>query len=215
MRYKLIKLVFLLFLIAGCNRQNENNFWFLEKDKNYNRVETRFKEYIDFFPTRGSANSINDTWSLNPHNEFNIKIVFEFDDDLFYQTLSRFKDSSIAQYESNEQCLLVLNRFGTNTNYGYPSESEINKDLIDLDCYKDLFPIPNFSNFSAYQTDRTSCKLNEDFIIYVLEAKSGEFLEKENLTKAKYMPDQWAHGYSKGVAINEIEKIIIYWVIIW
>lgn len=215
MNYRILGILLTLLLFMACSDQNNNEFWFLEKDENFIRIKDSFQNYISFFPKEGEAKCTINTWSLNPGREFNIKSVFEYDVELFYQVQSRFKESSIAEYKSNQECLLVLNRFSTHKNYGYPKESEINKNLIDLDCYNDLFPIPNFSNFSAYQTEMTSSKLHEDFIIYVLEAQPGEFLEKNDLTNNKFMPEKWNHGFSKGVALNEEEKLIIYWTIIW
>ncbi len=43
--------------------------------------------------------------------------------------------------------------------------NEIESELIEQDHYKGLMPIPNFSNFSRYQTNSTLCKLKEDFTI--------------------------------------------------
>ncbi|MBR8538379.1 hypothetical protein KDU71_22600 [Carboxylicivirga sediminis] len=215
MSTKITGILLLLLIVASCNSQTSGEFWFLEKDKNYDRVKTAFQDYVSFFPKRGDAYSISDTWSLDSNTEFNIKSVFEFKSEQFKEALSTIRKSSIAEYPSDAECLLVLNRFATHSNYGYPKKHEIDHNIINLDCYKDLYPIPNFSNFSSYQTDETEPKLQKEFNIYVLEAKTGRFLAEEDITKGLYMPEEWKHGYSKGVAVNESKKLMIFWVIIW
>ncbi len=214
MKFKVIVIVIIVSFIASCNVRTDD-FWFLERDQDFLRIKSAFQNYIGFFPKPGDAKTINRTWSLNPDKEFNIKIVFKFKPELFRQSLDTIRKNSIAKYASDMDGLLVLNRFSTHSNYGYPNGNEIDPKIIDLDCYKDLYPIPNFSNFSAYQTDKTECRLQEGFSIYVLESEVGRFLSEEKLTNGKYMPEYWKHGYSKGVAVNESEKIMIYWVIIW
>ena len=193
--------------------QKQDDFWFVKKDQDYNRLKSIFSGYVDHFPKKDSAISFNNTWSINPSVEYNIKTAFSFNNNLFYLYLNKLKESAIAQYSPNEDCLLVLNRFSTNKNYGYPKKNEIDTNLINLECYKDLYPIPNFSNFTDYQSQESICRLKDDFIIYVLEAKSGCF--NKNLTNGKYMPNKWKNGYSKGAAVSEDRKTIIYWTIIW
>ena len=89
MNLKIIYILIIFFTTVGCIRQNDK-FWFLDKDKNYNRLETHFKEYINFYPKKGSAKLINSTWSLDPRDEFNIITVFKYNDELFYQLESKF-----------------------------------------------------------------------------------------------------------------------------
>jgi len=217
MNFKAIYIVVLsLVFFCSCSNQNKDKFWFLQKDQDYSRVKVIFNDYIDFFPQNTSnIICVNDTWSLDKSDEYNVKAVFRFLDGSMQDTLIKIEKSAIAKYTSNQKCLLVLNRFATHTNYGYPKEHEINKHLINLDCYNDLYPIPNFSNFSEYQSNETLCKLKSDFTIYVLDAQSGKFLDDDLLTDGKYMPEKWRNGYSKGVAISEEKGVIIYWVIIW
>lgn len=205
-----------LLSMCSCLNKDQDRLWFIEKDKNYNRIEIIFKDKVDFFPKEENASCLNSTWNLNPVEEYNVKIAFDFkNEDVFNQIRNKLKECSIAEYLSSADELLVLNRFTTNKNYGYPDSDEINEDLIDVEGYRDLYPVPNFSNFTEYQSDATHCKLSDDFIILVLDAKPGKFLNEDNLTQGKYMPVDWKNGYSKGVAVSEKRKIIIYWVIIW
>lgn len=210
---------YLFFIITvslfSCTSIRHDDFWFLDYDKNYNRVATIFDKYIGFFPSNKISNCISCTWSLNPKVEYNLKVIFSFSENNFKLKQQEIIKKSIAEYTVSDDSLLILNRFSTHENYGYPSEQEILSDIIEQDYFKVLKPIPNFSNFSLYQTNNNLCKLKDDFIIYVLEAKPGKFLEDQKLTKGKYMPSTWKNGYSKGVAISEQRKEMIFWVIIW
>jgi len=55
--------------------------------------------------------------------------------------------------------------------------------------------------------------LSKEFKIYILESNKGKYWEK--LETKEYMPNEWGNGYSKGIAINDKKKIIIYWIVIW
>ena len=208
-------LIITLLISFSCTNREKNYFWFLDKDIDYKRVESVFIEYISFFPKKGDAENLNTTWSLNPDVEYNLKVLFSYDNLSFKEKKAWLENLSVAKYEASNDSLFVLNRFSSDKNYGYPNKNEVKRGLISQKYFDDLLPIPNFSNFSSIYTNTTVCKLPEDFIIYVLNAKSGVFLEEEQLTKGKYMPKNWIHGYSKGVAVSSHRNEMIYWVIIW
>ena len=208
-------LIILLITSISCNDKRIDKFWFLEIDQDYNRVKGVFENYVDFFPKESNCYSLNCTWSLDQTDEYNLKVVFEFNDEMFNEEKRKIEEDAIAKYLAGNDSVLVLNRFSTNKNYGYPDKSEIERELIEQDHFKEFKPIPNFSNFSAYNTNTTVCKLPKDFSIYVLESKPGIFLKENQLTDGEYMPKVWKHGYSKGVAISSKRKEMIYWVIIW
>jgi len=205
----------LLFLCFSCSNKDQEQFWFLEKDHNYSRVKNIFEKHVDFFPEKDKVNWIISTWSLNPDVEYNLKVAFGLDNENFKKEKERLDQLSIATYYADNDSLLVLNRFSTHENYGYPDKSEINTELIEQDWFNDYLPVPNFWNFSRYETNNTVSRLPSDFKIYVFEAKPGIHFDKQKLVTGGYMPEKWKHGYSKGVAISQERREIIYWVIIW
>ena len=215
MNYKIFKIISLFLILISCKNEIENNLWFLENDKDYERLKLVFNDYVEYFPAKGTAYLISSSWSLHSEDEYNIKLVFEYKDSSIINLLEKLENLAIAKYETNQKCLLVLNRFGTNSNYGYPEEHEIDTNLINQDCYSGKYPIPNFSNFSRYQLDSSECRLAEDFTVYVLECETGKFMEDTKLPVGKYMPNEWKHGYSKGLAVSEERNLVIHWVIIW
>lgn len=84
------------------------------------------------------------------------------------------------------------------------------------------YPVPffeaeNFEQIGVKSRDvfsnKTISGLSNDFVIYVLESKSGIYWK--GLKPNKYMPEDWKNGYSKGVCINHKNGLTIYWLIIW
>lgn len=208
-------LVILLLFSYSCSNKDQEQFWFLEKDQDFPRVKNIFEKHVDFFPEKDKVDWTISTWSLNPDVEYNLKVAFGLDNESFKIEKERLTQLSIATYYADNDSLLVLNRFSTHENYGYPDKSEIKPELIAQDWVNDYLPVPNFWNFSRYQTNNTVSRLPNDFKIYVFEAKPGIHIDKQRLVKGGYMPEKWKHGYSKGVAISEERREIIYWVIIW
>lgn len=101
-------------------------------------------------------------------------------------------------------------------------EKEIDSLLFELvafrqqNCNSLTLPIPNFSPLHFYEYEITSLnRLTDDFVLYILDAKSGKYLPKEYLTTGLGMPDNWKNGFSKGIAISENRNIIVYWLEIW
>ncbi len=221
MRKGTIYIVFSLFIILSCSRKNnnisDNNSKELKKDqlakvnKEYQKSLSFYRDnFIDHFPKELDSNYITYTESVSAEAGL-IRL------DLIYKHTGKnnFEKKAIAKYASTDTCLLIANRFANNDNYSYNIVLNHDDSLkIDRECYKNKYPIPNFWH-TDYTTNKTACKLPKGFNIYVLNAMAGRFLENKNLTDGRYMPENWQHGYSKGVAINEAKDTIIYWIIIW
>jgi len=87
-------------------------------------------------------------------------------------------------------------------------------DTIDYSEKQNGIPIPNFY---SYQRDfgLNDKYLPEHHMLYVLEYNPGKFLEEKYLTQGNNLPKKWRNGYSRGIAINEVEKELIYWLCVW
>jgi hypothetical protein len=93
-------------------------------------------------------------------------------------------------------------------------EEELNKLMLICDSL--TLPIPNFSIIENNKKPiKHGNRLSDDFTLYILDAKSGKYIDEEYLTQGDGLPENWKNGCSKGVAINEKENIIIYWLEIW
>jgi hypothetical protein len=128
---------------------------------------------------------------------------------------NKYKDSltriAKVKYNPKDSCLLVVNMFTNEKNY-FNSFKTKNKKYLKKECLNNKMPIPNFwaMNFNAQNVT----KLPEDFKIYVFGA-SHKILDKKYISKNVYMPKNWKHGYSKGVAMNDKTHEIIYWFVLW
>lgn len=228
MQYLVTISLFLVF-VFGCVNSDKNQFKkrLIEKyEKEYIEARSQFPEkFVDHIPKEfGYDNYITDAWSVDPSDEFSIKLFTYISDKKVDKTIKKYTLKSEAIYSANQECLFILNRFSNMQNYGYLDISEVNQNLINRDCYKDKYPVPNFWGKSEIQTDSTKFHLYSDstkthlpadFKIYVFDAEPGKFLSKEKLTDGTFMPDKWKNGYSRGVAISKKRQVLVYWVIIW
>jgi hypothetical protein len=60
--------------------------------------------------------------------------------------------------------------------------------------------------------------LTDDYKIYFIDSKQGKFINEnyyETDTLITIMPKRWEHGYSRGYALSDKQKQIIYWVVVW
>lgn len=109
---------------------------------------------------------------------------------------SRLKKANAKEYAPNDSSLIIVG------------------DTVDYSQKTEGIPIPSFYDYEK-DFGLNSVRLDNDFKIYVLESKNGEYMNKEDLTKNNKFPPNWKNGFSRGLAINEQEKTIIYWLTIW
>jgi hypothetical protein len=74
-------------------------------------------------------------------------------------------------------------------------------------------PLVGWSKYAG----NTLSGLDDSFTYYVLDAKQGKYLPDEYLNEPEVsiMPPEWVHGYTKGAAVSEKFKTIIYWIAVW
>jgi len=168
--------------------------------------------FVNHFPLSLDENYVTYTESVTPEAGL---IRLDLVTRLGKCDIEKIARSAIAKYKSSDTCLLVVNRFASMENYSFNIQlTEKDKRIIDLECYNELYPIPNFWN-SDYTIKDSGCKLEEGFDIFIIEAKSGKYLKDELLTDGRYMPKKWKNGFSKGIAFSERRGVIIYWTLIW
>lgn len=117
---------------------------------------------------------------------------------------------------------------------------QVNVDLIrdssetyasKVDFAHDLIPIGNIEQFdfglgqqndTIYTNNQNKYNvinkyvLPEDLKIYVIDANSGDFFVNDVFRVKRYSQlRKWKNGFSRGIAISEKYKIIMYWLITW
>lgn len=84
--------------------------------------------------------------------------------------------------------------------------------------FEGLLPIPNFKGIIEDNRGERYERpfIEENTAFYVLKSDTIPLDDKYKIYGIEnYMPDKWAHGYSKGVFIDKNKSKIMYWVIAW
>jgi hypothetical protein len=213
-----MKKIFLIlsasFLILGCNGQSRDsklNAEYIKSKSEFNSLLTNhFPNKLTTFP-REIVNSKN----ISKNDVAFILYDYNSDTTKIDSVVNYIEKKIIAKYNSKDLCLLIVNRFET-----LDSEENMvdviitDSTKIKQDCIKGLYPIPNFIDYD-YPNKNSDLKLNGNFDIYVLEAKTGNYFKEFDLKPNPQMPTKWINGYSKGIAISKEKRTIIYWAIIW
>ena len=184
--------------------------------KNTNYTENFENSFISQFPTEIECNNYTITSNSNvKKNDVGLLLyVYGVSEKTILKEKNKVQKLAIANYTTKDKCLLIVNQFETLDSYENRKVVEITDSTkVNLDCYKKRYPLPNFIDYENRKNG--ALKLDSNFDIYVLEAKAGNYFNKFGLLPNFQMPKNWANGFSKGVAINENKKIIIYWSIIW
>jgi hypothetical protein len=202
----------------GCNpsvNKSAEEQILIDLNNKYDSIKLFFgAEMTSHFPDKVTNRNISFTEGLSPKLG-NLELIFIDSMDISASEVSEdFERKSISVYGANDSCLFVVNRFVSRDNYYNVKPSAEEMEHIDLECYKGLFPVPNFWH-NKFTTNETNCRLPADFKIYVIKSKAGKYLDDRYLTEGWFMPKEWKNGYSKGVAISEDRNIIIYWLTIW
>lgn len=82
-----------------------------------------------------------------------------------------------------------------------------------MDCSKSEVPLSIFYQ-ERVQLGIEENHLGEDFDIYILDSKEGEFIPELNLNDLS-CSEFWSHGFSRGVALSEEKGVAIYWLQFW
>lgn len=146
-------------------------------------------------------------------------MIFEYKkNELTQSFLDTIINQSISKYQASDENIISVKR--ETVTYWHPEKRIAYEEISFND--KLYFPIPYFEKRSSLEyrgdindiySDTTTSGLSNDFMVYVFDFKPGIFWK--GLSPSEYMPAQWKNGYSKGIAINEKNKVVVYWFIIW
>ena len=172
---------------------------------------------VDFFPDTLSG-IYSTVENIDTTSQCIYYMNYNFESKNTFKLQKYLAKRSIQNYVSSDTSLVTIK---TESVIYWDDSKKINYKKI-FKNNTNYYPIPFFekeefggigiNSENIYSNVNTS-GLSNDFVIYILDSKAG--LYWKGLKSNKYMPNRWKNGYSKGVCINEREKIIIYWVIIW
>ena len=109
----------------------------------------------------------------------------------------------------------ALNR-RTISNYSILSDSLffVGDTIHDYSKIKNGIPVPSFIDIKD-DFGLGGVRMNKSEHVYIFEAQMGEFLEKDELVNNLMLPENWKHGFSRGVVVDSIEYRLIYWLVLW
>ena len=120
----------------------------------------------------------------------------QVDSSEFSKTYQKLNLNKIRSYQPTDSLLIIIG------------------DTLDYSKKEDGIPIPNFQSYED-NFGPNSKYLSENNEIYVLESKPGKFMEEEYLTSNNNLPAKWKNGFSRGIAINEKQRELVYWTCVW
>ncbi len=206
-------LITILIIFVGCNLKNNKKRIIYEKlNKEYILYLRSFdKQLVNHFPKDENTPFLACYISKN-----NKPLeLYTLETNCSEKQIKRLKKKSIEFYSDADTCLNLIGRFIDETGFYFINKDSINIDSLNYDCFKNKYPIPKINFGDDYFTETTKTNLTSDFIFYVFEAKKGMFFDREYYPNSDFMPKEWEHGYSRGVAISEKQMIIISWIVIW
>jgi hypothetical protein len=194
---KYIYLIFILTLLSCSNIKNQREKEFL---KSYAETLNEFNtDLTDHFPnTLNSFRQFNIAYPAGAHEIGMANLIFSHHVDTteFNTVIRKLNLNKIEAYKPTDSIFIIIG------------------DSLDYTKKINGIPIPSFE---SYERDfgLNSKYLTEFHKIYVLESKPGEFMNKEYLTSSKNLPEKWKNGFSRGIATNEKENELIYWLCVW
>ena len=204
----------IIFILTGC-LNNKNGI----ADSDYIRYKSEFNiQLIQHFPTMPISTNYS-TFIETDTAKNNVCFIFTYKhlgDSIFQNLLNDLKTRRyLSEYQSMDTSLFFVNPFETINTYSNYKMPYIDTTVIEKNIYQTRLPIPNVFNVKQDYYFATIGINANAFKIFVLDANSNYPFQDYRLKQDPQMPKDWRNGYSNGYAINENDKVIIYWLVIW
>lgn len=199
-------------MVSGC---------FQLPDPDYKTQLAKIPEFLrDHFPNQ-LPNDRPSTFTTNTDTTSHCIYYFLLQYD--QNTVSNHDTSNIgkqvlATYSAADTNLISIKR--ETITYWNPEIKKYYTDKIRDNKY--YYPVPYFETKTLHfykgdvkdiYSDETPSGLSKEFVIYVFDFKTGNYWQ--GLKPLDYLPEGWKNGYSKGIAINEVKNVLIYWFVVW
>jgi len=161
------------------------------------------KESTDHFPQQlGSEVDIIYNEGIE-NNNLNLYLVeHNVSEKDINKLLNRLKDTKY--YRGGNKNLLIINR-NEKIIEGFSEFPKIDSVNLQGDA-----PVPNFIRY------KNGIPADPNYEFYIIHTDNNERqFKNEILGENESMPFNWKHGITYGVAVNKLEKDIIYWVAVW
>ena len=212
-----VALLSFLTILTSCNINSELG----QEKKIFNEILLNFdKDLTSHFPKELSSSYIITT-NIRPENFDSVKLYKYFFLSIkqavnFDYQKNHFNSNSKYKYSSIDSNLLLVFPFHNEVIINGEKFNNIEPESKKYRAKRNLnlpnsLPVPLF-DIDEYKSN-TYCNLDSNFTLYVIDAVPREIVNCNQLNVS--MPKKWQHGYSKGVAMNDKDKTIIYWISVW
>ena len=145
---------------------------------------------------------------------FYVKVYQYTDKSYFFETKKSYVNQSINKFESAENNYFVI---GSERDlFSRYDTLELKKKYLNLnkiDLVLDFHGI--LKDHSDFYNQNTICGLPKNYEILKLISGDEFVLPKKYKNSWEVLPDKFKHGYLGGVAYNESEYSMIFWVAAW
>ena len=120
------------------------------------------------------------------------------------EALKKATEEKYEGFDLNDSCVAIVNG-----NFGKTGKQKFCKTYIK--------PLPDIQKaIERCKFCNNIDSINEaDFKYYLVGAEQGVFIENKSFEKSINHTNAWKHGISKGIAINENNGTVIFWLEIW
>ena len=89
-------------------------------------------------------------------------------------------------------------------------------DSIDYSDVSTPVFIPRFDDVVNNEAGEGDYTFEHEYSVYIIETGKGDFTDsQEELLGKPYLPKDFEHGFSRGIAVNQSNRNIIYWLLLW
>jgi hypothetical protein len=151
-------------------------------------LKNHFPDNVDYYKNTKYEISYSD-WKIKKVRAIKLSSYYT-DKNLIKELKENLNKESIIIYKGTDKNLI-----------------EIGSDTKRISCDTCFHLIPQF-----YYKNNNKSGLNDDFDIYILDSKKVNQLSQDIIDSEKIDLND---GYSKGIAINEKERTVIFWFLVW
>lgn len=202
----------MLFMLIACGSGIPNREISPEKQEYYERLKRNFEPgQIDHFPEKlvSEVATIQFLHEIEK-NDINLMLYeFELSDKQIELIREKFEAmEGVKKYHSSDSNLLYVVSNMPDVSISLRQKNNLNSRS------KTSLPVVALNNYPLNNPEFDKMA-NREFDIYVVDAKPDKVEKFSDLPPNANMPSKWQNGISKGVSINEKDKMAVFWTVIW
>lgn len=189
----------------------------MNRTSEYKRALNEFipKDLQKHLPSEISTSLFSLTFNTEPTSNIAgiepTHVYVEYSTDHIELLVDSLESENFQPFKYKDKCNMVVLKYESYEGKDWLYEKWFNT----LDSCNSLNgPIPNFMDIGKGEF-KYNMGISSDYDLYLTEAEKGIHFEKSYYTDEHLLPNNWEHGYSKGIALNTKSSNVIHWLYIW